>query len=61
VGTFSLSIVIGTMAVEAYLTRLFLKLKGLDNYAATFNLPTAAGGSGKGTGISAKRWPFGPC
>jgi hypothetical protein len=41
-GDFSLSILMGTIAVESYLTRLFLKLKGMDSYAATFNLPTAA-------------------
>jgi hypothetical protein len=39
-GEFSLSIVIGTMAVESYLTRLFLKLKQMDNFATSFNLPT---------------------
>lgn len=41
-GDYSLSVVIAVMAVESYLTRLFLKLKGMDSYAATFNLPTAA-------------------
>lgn len=41
-GDYSLSIVIGTMAVESFLTRLFLKLKGMDSYAATFSLPTPA-------------------
>lgn len=40
-GDYSLSIVIGVMAIESYLTRLFLKLKGMNNYAATFTLPTA--------------------
>lgn len=39
-GDYSLSIVIGTMAVESFLTRLFLKLKGMDSYATTFSLPT---------------------
>jgi len=39
-GDYSLSIVIATMAVESFLTRLFLKLKGMDSYATTFNLPT---------------------
>jgi hypothetical protein len=39
-GEYSLSIVIAVMAIESYLTRLFLKLKGMDSYAATFNLPT---------------------
>lgn len=34
------SIAIGTMAVESFLTRLFLKLKGMDSYATTFSLPT---------------------
>jgi hypothetical protein len=28
------------MAVESYLTRLFLKIKGMNSYAATFALPT---------------------
>lgn len=41
-GDYSLSIVIGTIAVESFLTRLFFKLKGMDNYAATFKLPTPA-------------------
>jgi len=40
-GDYSLSIVIAVMAVESYLTRLFLKLKGMDSYATTFKLPTA--------------------
>jgi hypothetical protein len=39
-GDYSLSIVIGTIAVESFLTRLFLKLKGMDSYATTFSLPT---------------------
>jgi hypothetical protein len=38
-GDYSLSIVIATIAVESYLTRLFLKLKGMENYATTFELP----------------------
>ena len=41
-GEYSLSIVIAVMAIESFLTRLFLKLKGMDSYASTFNLPTAA-------------------
>jgi len=41
-GEYSLAIVIAVMAVESYLTRLFLKLKGMDSYAATFKLPTPA-------------------
>jgi hypothetical protein len=41
-GDFSLSIVIGTIAVESFLTRLFLKLKQMDNYATVFNFPTPA-------------------
>jgi hypothetical protein len=41
-GEYSLSIVIGTIAVESFLTRLFLKLKGMDGYAATFRLPSPA-------------------
>jgi hypothetical protein len=39
-GDYSLSILIATMAVESFLTRLFFKLKGMDNYAKTFSLPT---------------------
>ena len=39
-GDYSLSIVIAVMAVESYLTRLFLKLKGMDSYATTFTLPS---------------------
>ncbi len=38
-GDYSLSIVIATIAVESYLTRLFLKFKGMENYATTFELP----------------------
>ncbi len=38
-GEYSLSIVIAVMAVESYLTRMFL---GMANYASTFNLPTPA-------------------
>ena len=41
-GDYSLSIVIAVMAIESYLTRLFLKLKGMDSYSATLTLPTAA-------------------
>jgi hypothetical protein len=41
-GDYTLSIVIGTMAVESFLTRLFFKVKGMENYAMTFNWPTAA-------------------
>lgn len=39
-GDYTLSIVMAVMAVESYLTRLFLKLKGMANYAITFELPT---------------------
>lgn len=42
IGDFSLSVVIGTIAVESYLTRLFLKLKGMENYVATFQIPNKA-------------------
>ncbi len=38
-GDFSLSIVIATIAVESFLTRLFLKLKGMESYSTTFELP----------------------
>jgi hypothetical protein len=41
-GDFTLSILIGTMAVESFLTRLFFKLKGMDSYATTSKLPTKA-------------------
>jgi HEPN domain-containing protein len=41
-GDYTLSIVIGTMAVESYLTRLFFKVKGMDSYATTFTWPTEA-------------------
>lgn len=40
VGEYTLSIVIGTMAVESFLTRLFFKIRGLDCYAANFRWPT---------------------
>jgi HEPN domain-containing protein len=39
-GDYTLSIITAVMAVESYLTRLFLKLKGMANYAITFELPT---------------------
>jgi len=39
-GDYSLAIVIGAIAVESFLTRLFLKLKGMTHYATTFNLPS---------------------
>ncbi len=41
-GDYSLAIVIGTMAVESYLTRLFLKVKVMDYYAKEFAWPTEA-------------------
>lgn len=41
-GDYSLAIVIAVMAIESFLTRLYLKLKGMESYAATFNLPTLA-------------------
>lgn len=41
-GEYSLSTVIAVMAVESFLTRLFLKFKGMASYAATFKLPTPA-------------------
>lgn len=40
-GDYSLSIVIAVMAIESFLTRLFLKLKGMDNFTTTFTWPTA--------------------
>jgi hypothetical protein len=39
-GEFTLSIVIGTMAVESFLTRLFFKVRGMDCYSANFRWPT---------------------
>jgi len=41
-GDYSLSILIGTIAVESFLARLFLKLKGMESYATTLTLPTPA-------------------
>lgn len=41
-GDFTLSILIGAMAVESFLTQLFFKVKGMDNYALTFTWPTEA-------------------
>jgi hypothetical protein len=41
-GEYSLSTVIAVMAIESYLTRLFLKFKGMASYAATLMLPTPA-------------------
>ena len=41
-GDYSLSIVIGAMAVESFLTRLFLRVKGMDSYTTTFTWPTEA-------------------
>jgi len=41
-GDYSLSVVIAVMAIESFLTRLFLKLKGMDRYASTFSFPTLA-------------------
>jgi hypothetical protein len=41
-GDYSLSAIIAVMAVESFLTRLFLKLKGMEQYAAGFNFPTPA-------------------
>ena len=40
-GDYTLSILMGVMAIESYLTRLFLKLEGMANYATKFELPTA--------------------
>lgn len=39
-GEYTLSIVIGTMAVESFLTRLFFKVRGMDCYADNFRWPT---------------------
>ena len=41
-GDYSLSIVIGTIAVESFLTRLFFKLKGMASYDTAFVLPSLA-------------------
>jgi hypothetical protein len=39
-GEYTLSIVIGTMSVESFLTRLFFKVRGMDCYTANFRWPT---------------------
>jgi hypothetical protein len=39
-GEYTLAIVIGTMAVESFLTRLFFKVRGMDCYAGNFQWPT---------------------
>ena len=39
-GEYTLSIVIGTMAVESFLTKLFFKVRGMDCYATNFRWPT---------------------
>lgn len=41
-GDYSLTIVIAVMAIESFLTRLYLKLKGIDSYLSAFTFPTAA-------------------
>jgi hypothetical protein len=41
-GDYSLAIVIAVMAIESFLTRLYLKLNGMDSYMSTFTFPTAA-------------------
>ena len=41
-GDYSLSIVIATIAVESFLTRLFFKSKGMDSFSKTYVLPTSA-------------------
>jgi len=41
-GDYTLSIIIGTMAVESFLTRLFFRVKGMDSFATTFTWPTEA-------------------
>lgn len=41
-GDYTLSILIGTMAVESFLTRLFFRVKGMDSFATTFTWPTEA-------------------
>jgi hypothetical protein len=41
-GDYTLSILLGTIAVESFLARLFLKLKGMESYATTSTLPTPA-------------------
>lgn len=40
-GDYSLAIVIAVMAIESFLTRLYLKLKGMDSYMSTLTFPTA--------------------
>lgn len=39
-GDYTLSILIGTMAVESFLTKLFFRAKGMDSFATTFTWPT---------------------
>jgi hypothetical protein len=39
-GDYSLAVVIAAMAVEAFLTRFFIKLKRMDNFAMSSNLAT---------------------
>jgi hypothetical protein len=41
-GDYSLSILIETMAIEGFLTRLFLKVKGMTKFLADFEWPTLA-------------------
>ncbi len=41
-GDYSLAIVIAVMAIESFLTRLYMKVKGIDSYVSTFTFPTAA-------------------
>src|SRR5258708_32788803 len=39
-GDYTLTVLIGTMAVESFLTRLFFKFKKMENYATTLTWPT---------------------
>lgn len=41
-GDYTLSILMGTMAVESFLSRLFFKVKGIDTFSTTFAWPTEA-------------------
>ena len=41
-GDYSLAIVIAVMAIESFLTRLYLKLKSMGSYLSSITFPTAA-------------------
>jgi hypothetical protein len=41
-GEYSLSMIVGVMAVESFLTPVFLKLRRMESFAVTFEPPTSA-------------------